>query len=81
MMITLDNLQQSMGYIFQDASLLQHALTHKSYAINNNERLEFLGDSILNCIVAKILFDKFSQADEGTLTKMRSQFQMSTVIM
>lgn len=58
-------------YVFKDDSLLKRALTHSSYGPENYERLEFLGDSILDFLVAKFYF-KDKKYDEGTLTKMRS---------
>ena len=70
MVASINKLQQALGYTFSNELLLRQALTHKSFADKNNERLEFLGDSILNCILASILFDKFFQLDEGNLTKL-----------
>ena len=67
-----DRLQQSLGYRFADASLLRQALTHRSYGQPHNERLEFLGDSVLNCTVASLLYDRFNQLDEGDLSRLRS---------
>ncbi len=63
---------------FQDRKLLEEAFTHKSYSIehnvpSNNERLEFLGDSIIAAVVAHWLFKKFPNVDEGRLSKMKSQ--------
>ena len=73
MFATINQLQTSIGYTFNNPLLLQQALTHKSYASAHNERLEFLGDSILNTILASILFNRFHQIDEGYLTKLRAQ--------
>jgi ribonuclease-3 len=50
--IDLEPLQERLGYVFKKPELLQQALTHRSHSKKNNERLEFLGDSILNCVVA-----------------------------
>lgn len=67
-------LMQDIGYTFKDLALLQLALSHRSLGNNNNERLEFLGDSILNFIVAAELFNRFCKASEGQLTRMRAHF-------
>ena len=65
-------LQQNLGYRFGDPKLLALALTHRSAGGRNNERLEFLGDSILNHIIAEALFSRFPNAREGELSRMRS---------
>jgi ribonuclease-3 len=65
-------LQRSLGYQFQDSGLLTLALTHRSAGGQNNERLEFLGDSILNHIIAESLYARFPQAREGDLSRMRA---------
>ena len=67
------------------ASLLTLALTHRSYAFEHgglptNERLEFLGDSVLNLIVAEYLYDRFQEAEEGTLSKLRSRLVSRTAL-
>lgn len=67
-----DGLSRSLGYVFTQPQLLQRALTHRSYSQSNNERLEFLGDSVLNCIVAKYLFDNYPDLSEGDLSRLRS---------
>jgi len=64
--------QELIKYEFKDSSLLKQALTHRSYGKNNNEKLEFLGDSVLNMIIAEYLHTKFKDATEGQLTRMRS---------
>jgi len=62
-----------LGYTFQDEALIELALTHKSFSnISNNERLEFLGDSILNSIISEYLFIRFNTQKEGLLTRMRA---------
>lgn len=66
-------LQQRLGYEFRDQKLLQLALTHRSHGALNNERLEFLGDSILNFLIGEALFQRFSEAREGQLSRLRSQ--------
>jgi ribonuclease-3 len=66
-------LEQRLGYHFEDQRQLQLALTHRSHGATNNERLEFLGDSILNFIVGEALFKRFPEAREGQLSRLRSQ--------
>lgn len=65
-------LQNRLSHTFKDAGLLQQALTHRSHSSVHNERLEFLGDSILNCVVASLLFDRYSKIDEGDLSRLRA---------
>lgn len=60
------------SYRFQDPSLLDAALTHRSAGKNNNERLEFLGDAILGFVIAEALFERFPHAEEGILTRLRA---------
>ena len=70
--------EESLGYKFNNADLLKNALTHSSYAnevhssLGSNERLEFLGDSILSIIVAEYLFKNYKNLPEGELTKLRA---------
>ncbi|GGY45193.1 ribonuclease 3 [Bacterioplanes sanyensis] len=66
-------LGQRLGYEFADEQLATLALTHRSKGGQNNERLEFLGDSILSLIISEALFKRFPQAKEGKLTRLRSQ--------
>jgi ribonuclease-3 len=68
----LARLTIKLGYEFQDIHLLIQALTHRSAKGDHNERLEFLGDSILGFVIAEALFEKFPKHDEGDLTRMRS---------
>lgn len=70
--MNLDELQQQLGHRFADDGLLRQALTHRSHGQPNNERLEFLGDSILNCVVASMLYRHFSRIDEGDLSRLRA---------
>ncbi|MGV7209721.1 ribonuclease III [Oxalobacteraceae bacterium A2-2] len=70
--MNLQLLQTRLGYTFQDAGLLQQALTHRSHSGAHNERLEFLGDSVLNCVVASILYERFLNIDEGDLSRLRA---------
>ena len=69
---SLAALEKSIGYVFRQPSLLKLALTHRSYAAQHNERLEFLGDSLLNCVVASLLYQHFTSQPEGTLSRLRS---------
>lgn len=62
----------TIGHVFRDENLLRRALTHRSYAADHNERLEFLGDSILNCTIALELYRKFPQLSEGDLSRLRA---------
>ncbi|MDP2787915.1 MAG: ribonuclease III, partial [Pseudomonadota bacterium] len=55
----MQRLENALNYSFQQSALLQQALTHRSYAGLNNERLEFLGDSVLNCVTATLLYHHF----------------------
>lgn len=66
-------LQTRLGYEFVTPSLLQLALTHRSHGASNNERLEFLGDSILNLVIGDALFKRFPDVREGQLSRLRSQ--------
>ena len=65
-------LQRALGHQFRDPQLLSLALTHRSAGGRNNERLEFLGDSIVNHIIAEALYAQFPSAREGDLSRMRS---------
>lgn len=71
--LLLQRLQRRLGYAFKDPGMLKLALTHRSHGAHNNERLEFLGDSILNFIVGEALFRRFPEAREGQLSRLRSQ--------
>lgn len=66
-------LQDRLGYRFNEQKLLQLALTHRSYGAHNNERLEFLGDSILNFVIGETLFQRFVDVREGQLSRLRAQ--------
>jgi ribonuclease-3 len=68
----LARLTKKLSYEFQEPKLLIQALTHRSAKGDHNERLEFLGDSILGFVIAEALFEKFPKHDEGDLTRMRS---------
>lgn len=69
----LDRLQRRIGYQFQDPELLLLALTHRSHGNQNNERLEFLGDSLVNMIIAEYLYHHFQRSREGQLSRLRAR--------
>lgn len=71
--IIRQRLLHRLGYEFKDQSLFDLALTHRSCGTHNNERLEFLGDSILNFVVGESLFARFPEAKEGQLSRLRAQ--------
>lgn len=68
----LVQLQTTLAYRFKNSQLLKQALTHRSFGADNNERLEFLGDALLDLIVGESLFDQHPGADEGNLSRLRS---------
>src|SRR5690625_5770988 len=68
----MQHLEQSLRYQFKERDLLRQALTHRSYAGKHNERLEFLGDGVLNFVVAALLFKQFQRIDEGDLSRVRA---------
>ena len=68
----LELFSASLGYRFRDADLLLRALTHRSQSAIHNERLEFLGDSVVNCTVALALYRKFPALSEGELSRLRA---------
>ena len=70
--MTVDSLTVALGHAFSDRGLLQTALTHRSFGIPNNERLEFIGDGVLNCVIGLELFERFAQLPEGDLTRLRA---------
>lgn len=72
MTILLERLQNVLGYQYKDDGLLQQALTHRSAYFKHNERLEFLGDSVLGFVISDALFGKFPDVPEGDLSRMRA---------
>lgn len=68
----LDALQQRIGHVFDDGALLTRALTHRSFGADHNERLEFLGDTVLSLAISGLLFERFAGSDEGDLTRVRA---------
>ena len=65
-------LEAKLGHVFSETSLLTQALTHRSFGVPHNERLEFLGDSVLNCAIAKLIYDHYPEMPEGELSRLRS---------
>lgn len=65
-------LEKALGYAFRQRDLLSQALTHRSHSSPHNERLEFLGDSVLNCTVATLLYQRFPALKEGELSRLRA---------
>lgn len=76
MIIFLSMIEKKLEYKFKNSDLLETALTHSSFAnessVESNERLEFLGDAILGCVAAKVLYEKYPDATEGELSKIRA---------
>ena len=68
----LAELERRLGHAFSKRELARQALTHRSYGTPHNERLEFLGDSLLNCSVATLLYDRFPRLPEGDLSRLRA---------
>lgn len=73
-------LLKDINYQFNDVALMVQALTHRSHSNKHNERLEFLGDSILNFVVASLLYDKFNTLDEGSLSRLRANLVNQTAL-
>ena len=63
---------RKIDYVFNQPALLRQALTHRSHSLPHNERLEFLGDSVLNCAVAGLIFRNFPGLTEGNLSRVRA---------
>lgn len=68
----LSRLSASLGHAFRQPGLLEEALTHRSASARNNERLEFLGDALLNMVIAEYLFQAYPKASEGELSRLRA---------
>lgn len=83
-LIALQELENGLGFFFTDKTYLHQALTHSSYAhqhkIMSNERLEFLGDSVLDLIIAERLFSRYPHSNEGFLTKARASLVNQNVL-
>ena len=72
MQATMSWCEQRFHYRFKDDILLQTALTHRSHSVDNNERLEFLGDAALDLVISELLYQSYSKQTEGSLSRMRS---------
>lgn len=70
--MNLTALEQRLGYQFQTPALLEQAVTHRSHGAVHNERLEFLGDAVLNCTIAQLLYQKYARLNEGDLSRLRA---------
>jgi ribonuclease III len=72
--------EHKLGYHFSDSALLQLALTHRSFGADHNERLEYLGDSFLNFVIARAVYLRFPLAPEGDLSRLRAQLVRGTTL-
>ena len=74
--MNLEQFEENIGYVFKDKELLKTALTHTSYAhdqkVESNEKLEFLGDAILEFVVSEYLYKNYKKLKEGEMTKVRA---------
>ncbi|MCX7628209.1 MAG: ribonuclease III [Methylophilaceae bacterium] len=70
--MSVESLARRLGYHFSHPELLQRALVHRSHGATNYERLEFLGDSVLNCVISSLLYHGFPNLPEGELSRLRS---------
>lgn len=68
----MSEVERAIGYAFRNPDKLRQALTHRSFGVPHYERLEFLGDSVLNCVVAQALFERFAEIQEGDLSRLRA---------
>jgi ribonuclease-3 len=73
-------LEKALGYSFVNPLLLKQALTHRSYGVPNNEKFEFVGDSILNYVIARMLYEQFAELDEGDLSLLRAKLVNQLVL-
>ena len=76
----LARLYKRIGYIFKDETLVQTALSHRSVGSTNYERLEFLGDSLLNFVIAEAIFEQHPNLDEGSLSRLRASLVRGTTL-
>ena len=77
---SLGNLQAKLGHTFSESALLIQALTHRSFSVHHNERLEFLGDSVLNCAIARLIFARHPAMPEGDLSRLRANLVNQKVL-
>lgn len=78
--LALETIQRKLNYSFQNQQWLHQALTHRSFSAQHNERFEFIGDSILNYTIAKMLFDAFPHLPEGKLSRLRANLVNQDVL-
>jgi ribonuclease III len=76
----MHELEQRLGYVFSSRELLSQALTHRSFGQPHNERLEFLGDSVLNCAIASYIFEQHKEMSEGELSRLRANLVNQSVL-
>jgi len=75
-----NNASTALGHAFENPALLEQALTHRSAGHRNNERLEFLGDALVNLIVAELIYEQHPRADEGEMTRLRASLVNGTAL-
>src|SRR3989338_3277912 len=73
-------LERRIGHRFQDSALLSQALTHRSFGSPHNERLEFLGDGVIGCVIAEELYARFPDLAEGELSRLRASLVRETAL-
>ncbi len=73
----LNDFLKKLHYEFNDSAILQQAITHRSYSIDNNERLEFVGDAVIDLLIAEALYSQFSDKPEGELSRYRAELVRS----
>ena len=78
--MTAQSIARRIGHTFSDPLLLRTALTHRSFGTPNNERLEFLGDGVLDCVIAAVLFHRYPDLPEGDLSRLRSNLVNQNVL-
>lgn len=76
----MESIESKLGYTFIERALLVQATTHRSFGTPHNERLEFLGDSVLNCAIAKLIFDSHGAMPEGELSRLRANLVNQTIL-
>lgn len=73
-------LETRLGHVFRQRDLYARALTHRSFSADHNERLEFLGDGVLNCVIGQMLYERFPQLPEGRLSRLRANLVNQQVL-
>lgn len=80
MTVVVHSLEKTLGHVFVDSGIFTRALTHRSFGTPHNERLEFLGDGLLNLAIANLLYNKFPQMAEGELSRLRANLVNQAVL-